>query len=114
LLLAVDDAHCADQPSLRWLAYLLNWLEGLAILVAVGTRPAPLGTQGELVAGIVADPAVDLPQLRPMGQRSVAVTVSGGMGEQADARDRFGSRDAIGCRRAGLDLWPPLGFVVGC
>src|SRR5262249_24559726 len=31
LLLAVDDAHWADEPSLRWLAYLAPRLEGLAV-----------------------------------------------------------------------------------
>jgi tetratricopeptide (TPR) repeat protein len=30
LLIAVDDAHWADEPSLRWLAYLAARLEGLA------------------------------------------------------------------------------------
>ena len=30
LLIAVDDAHWADEPSLRWLAYLAPRLEGLA------------------------------------------------------------------------------------
>ena len=29
LLIAVDDAHWADEPSLRWLAYLAPRLEGL-------------------------------------------------------------------------------------
>ena len=29
LLLAIDDAHWADEPSLRWLAYLARRLDGL-------------------------------------------------------------------------------------
>jgi predicted ATPase len=47
LLLVVDDAHEADQPSLRWLAYLLNRLEGLPSWWrwAPGRRlPAPKAT----------------------------------------------------------------------
>src|SRR5262249_12838667 len=31
VLLVVDDAHWADEPSLRWLAYLATRLEGLSI-----------------------------------------------------------------------------------
>ncbi|MGO9216428.1 MAG: aminotransferase class III-fold pyridoxal phosphate-dependent enzyme [Streptosporangiaceae bacterium] len=36
LLIAVDDAHWADEPSLRWLAYLAPRLEGLAGAALVG------------------------------------------------------------------------------
>ena len=40
LLIAVDDAHWADEPSLRWLAYLAPRLEGLAAGLLVAMRPA--------------------------------------------------------------------------
>ena len=38
-LLVVDDLHWADEPSLRWLVYLARRLEGLPLLLLVGTRP---------------------------------------------------------------------------
>src|SRR5262245_18450941 len=41
-LLAIDDLHWAASPSLRWLLYLTRRLEGLPLLVAVGTRPPEL------------------------------------------------------------------------
>jgi DNA-binding CsgD family transcriptional regulator len=85
LLLAVDDAHWADQPSLRWLAYLLNRLEGLAILVAVGTRPVPSAAHGEVLASLIADASVDLIRLRPLGEDSVAALLAGGLGAEPDA-----------------------------
>ena len=37
-LLVVDDLHWADEPSLRWLIYLARRLEGLPLLLLVGTR----------------------------------------------------------------------------
>ncbi len=46
LLIAVDDAHWADEPSLRWLAYLAARLEGLAAGMLVTLRrsdPALIG-----------------------------------------------------------------------
>jgi predicted ATPase len=39
LLLALDDLHWSDLPSLRWLAYLLPRIEGIAVSVVVALRP---------------------------------------------------------------------------
>jgi DNA-binding CsgD family transcriptional regulator len=39
LVLTVDDAHWADEPSLRWLVYLARRLEGLRISLLVAFRP---------------------------------------------------------------------------
>lgn len=39
VLIAVDDAHWADEPSLRWLAYLAPRLDGLAAGLLVASRP---------------------------------------------------------------------------
>jgi predicted ATPase len=38
-LVAIDDLHWADTPSLRWLIYLIRRLEGVPLLVAAATRP---------------------------------------------------------------------------
>ena len=43
LLIAIDDAHWADEPSLRWLAHLAPRLEGLP--VAAAGRAAGLGSR---------------------------------------------------------------------
>jgi DNA-binding CsgD family transcriptional regulator len=43
LLLAIDDAHWADEPSLRWLAYLAARLEGLPLALVVALRPSSPG-----------------------------------------------------------------------
>jgi len=39
LLLAVDDAHWADEASVRWLAYLAPRLDGPAVALVVALRP---------------------------------------------------------------------------
>jgi len=51
VLIAVDDAHWADEPSLRWLAYLAPRLEGLAagMLLAM-RRDDPAEMSGTLAA----------------------------------------------------------------
>jgi len=43
LLIAVDDAHWADEPSLRWLAHLAPRLEGVTAALLVALRPVEPG-----------------------------------------------------------------------
>ena len=51
LLIAVDDAHWADEPSLRWLAYLSPRLEGLAAGMLVALRQGdPAAARAPLMA----------------------------------------------------------------
>jgi len=51
LLLAVDDAHWADEPSLRWLTYLAPRLEGLRVALLVAFRPQePTSAMASLLA----------------------------------------------------------------
>jgi DNA-binding CsgD family transcriptional regulator len=56
LLLALDDLHWCDLPSLRWLAYLLPRMEDLAVLVVAGLRPEERGDEPGLLGQIVSDP----------------------------------------------------------
>jgi class 3 adenylate cyclase/DNA-binding CsgD family transcriptional regulator len=63
-LIAIDDLHWTDGPSLRWLTYLSHRLEGLPLAVVVGLRPPEQSQQQELLMEILADPATVL--LRPV------------------------------------------------
>jgi DNA-binding CsgD family transcriptional regulator len=73
-LLAIDDLHWADTPSLRWLLYLTRRLEGVPLLVVAGTRP-PEGERRDptLVAELVADPEAASIRPEPLGCASIAV-----------------------------------------
>ena len=60
LLIAVDDAHWADGPSLRWLAYVAGRVQGLGVGLLVALRPG--------------EPACDEPPLlRVRGEASVVL-----------------------------------------
>ena len=73
-LLAIDDLHWADTPSLRWLLYLTRRLEGVPLLVAAGARP-PEGEARDptLVAELIADPEAAVIRPEPLGRASIAV-----------------------------------------
>src|SRR3954454_23867771 len=72
LLIAVDDAHWADAPSLRFLAYLAGRLAGVPALVAVATLPA--GTA--LVDALVAEPEARAVRPQPLSRPAVAALVA--------------------------------------
>ena len=70
LLIAVDDAHWADEPSLRWLAYLAPRLEGLALALLVALRPGePASTGASLTALRGEAPTVSAPGAVERGRR---------------------------------------------
>jgi DNA-binding CsgD family transcriptional regulator len=73
-LLAIDDLHWADIPSLRWLLYLTRRLEGVPLLVTAATRPPEgEGRDPMLVAELVAEPEATAIHLDPLGRASIAV-----------------------------------------
>jgi DNA-binding CsgD family transcriptional regulator len=60
LLLAVDDLHWADQPSQRFIAYLVRRLDDLAVLLALTVREPRSGTARDkaLTAGLAMETSV--------------------------------------------------------
>jgi DNA-binding CsgD family transcriptional regulator len=52
VLVAVDDAHWADEPSLRWLAHLAPRLEGLELSLLVALRADEPASTGAALAAL--------------------------------------------------------------
>jgi DNA-binding CsgD family transcriptional regulator/tetratricopeptide (TPR) repeat protein len=73
VLVAVDDAHWVDLPSLRWLAYLAQRLEGLHVVLLLTTRPQEINSE-ELTIVTQAAAAVVM-SLRPLSLESSAALV---------------------------------------
>jgi DNA-binding CsgD family transcriptional regulator len=71
LMLIVDDAHWADRPSLRFLAYLARRCSGLPLLLVVATRPSEPGTERELVSALRADPSGEVLVPAPLSKAAV-------------------------------------------
>src|SRR4051812_26423812 len=94
LLLAIDDLHWVDRPSLRFLASLTRRLEGLPIAIATTLRTGEPPTDAALIAEIIQDPATAPVRPRPLTEAAVAELVRERLGEHAD--DTFCSA----CHRA--------------
>jgi DNA-binding CsgD family transcriptional regulator/tetratricopeptide (TPR) repeat protein len=74
LLLVVDDAHWADEPSLRFLVYLAGRLSDQPIGVVVGTRSGELG-EGGLLRQLAGEPSARVQALPSLGPAAVAELV---------------------------------------
>jgi AAA ATPase domain len=83
VVLAVDDLHWADEPSLRWLVYLCHRLEGVPVLVAVSTRP-PRPGQSPLLAELLAAGGVRVLCPGSLSEPGIAQLVCEGLGAQPD------------------------------
>jgi DNA-binding CsgD family transcriptional regulator len=77
VLVAVDDAHWADEPSLRFLDYLTHRVEGVPIAVVLAGRPPEDGVWAQLAAQ--ADAQVLRP--RPLSAEAVDALVRARLGE---------------------------------
>src|SRR5262245_29747951 len=84
LLLAVDDLHWSDPPSLRWLAYVLPRMDGLDLSIVAGLRPAEQGEAPALLSQIVADPRAIVVQPAPLSLAATAQLVRATLSPDAD------------------------------
>jgi DNA-binding CsgD family transcriptional regulator len=86
LVLTVDDAHWADAPSLRFLAFLLPRLEELSLALVVATRPEAEGAAVPLLALLLADPLARVLRPAPLSADAVGQLIEEGLaGEPAPA-----------------------------
>ncbi|HEU5215766.1 MAG TPA: AAA family ATPase [Gaiellaceae bacterium] len=85
LCVVVDDAHWADAPSLRYLAFLLTRLHELNVALLVASRPRETGTDVELLATLTADPAAEVIRLPPLTRTAVAHLVESTLARAPDA-----------------------------
>jgi DNA-binding CsgD family transcriptional regulator len=84
LLLAIDDLHWCDRPSLRFLAYLARRLDGAPVLVATTLRSGEPGTDPTLLAEIAGDPSTLPLRPGPLGPDAVRELVRAELATDAD------------------------------
>jgi DNA-binding CsgD family transcriptional regulator len=84
LLIAVDDVHWADAPSLRWLSHLAARIDGLPAALLLGVRDGP--DEPAMLDELRAGPGGTQLRLGPLGSDATATLVHEWIGERADAR----------------------------
>ena len=83
LLLAIDDAHWADESSLRWLTYLARRQDGLNLVLLVALRPGdPAFANVTLLALRAEAPTVLRPGL--LSENAVGTLVRATMGSRSN------------------------------
>ena len=70
LVVCIDDAQWADEPSLNFVGFLLRRLEDLPVALLLGTRPRA-EQESDVLRAIVTDPATRM--LRPTALSGDAV-----------------------------------------
>ncbi|MDQ3609470.1 MAG: AAA family ATPase, partial [Actinomycetota bacterium] len=71
LLVAIDDAHWADEPSLRFLAYLTRRVESLPLALVICARAGGDSPAAGVLGEIRGDPASEVLQLQPLAVAGV-------------------------------------------
>ncbi|GHA06691.1 ATP-binding protein [Streptomyces echinoruber] len=84
LVLLVDDAHWADQETLRWLAAFAERLEDLSVLVVIARRPGEEGGDGARLLDAVAAAARPVGTLSALTPKATAGLTRATLGAHAD------------------------------
>ena len=83
-LMVVDDAHWADEPSLGFLVYLVERVEGLPVTVLVALRPEDAAIAGRPMDRLRASPANRILELEPLSKDGTAELIRTRYFDQAD------------------------------
>lgn len=84
LLLAIDDVHWADPPSLRFLVHLARRLDGLSAAMILALRTGERGVHPELLESLRGEARPPILSPRPLSHGAVGSMVSAGLGVGVD------------------------------
>lgn len=80
-VLAIDDAHWADRPSLRFVGFLARRLEGMGLMVALASRRGEPGAEADLLRALWQELGTRPIEPRLLSEEAVARLVRSRLGE---------------------------------
>ena len=84
LVLVVDDAHWADDPSLQWLLFMARRLGDMRLTLALAARPADEGRWSKPLLTLRAEPTVSSVRPRPLTEHGSRILAARLFGEDPD------------------------------
>ncbi|MFJ6789454.1 helix-turn-helix transcriptional regulator [Streptomyces angustmyceticus] len=85
LVIVVDDAHCADMASLRFLTHLARRIEGLPVALLLSQRTGDEATDAALLGDIAGQPLCRVLRPGPLTRHGIGRLVKTVFGSEADA-----------------------------
>src|SRR2546421_4199904 len=82
-LIAIDDLHWSDAPSLEFVLYMLHRLEELPVAILLTRRPGLREEVADELDSIAAHPRVRIERLPPLGIDAIADLTRQALGERA-------------------------------
>jgi DNA-binding CsgD family transcriptional regulator len=96
MMVAVDDAHWSDVPSLRFLTYLARRLEGLPVLVVVAVRMGDPPVDATVIGELLSAPEARVIRPAALSVDGVGQLVRARLGDAADESFIEACRGATG------------------
>ena len=96
VLIAVDDVHWADSPSLRFLVYLSRRLDGVAAGLLVSARSGEHGLEPALVAALAESSHAQVLSPAALSEEGVGELLAAGLGRDAERAFASASREVTG------------------
>jgi DNA-binding CsgD family transcriptional regulator len=83
LVLAIDDVHWADRPSLRFLLHLVRRLDGVRAAIAIAARTGEKADYPELLSALKLEAVPPIVRPNPLSETAVASVVRTSLGDDA-------------------------------
>ena len=96
VLVALDDAHWCDAPTLRFLLYLTQRIDELPVAIVAAARPGDEGAQRKLIRRLAAHALATRLELEPLSAAAVAALVRAELDPGATEAFCQACRDATG------------------
>jgi DNA-binding CsgD family transcriptional regulator len=83
LMVLLDDAHYADEPSLRYIAYMAARCSELPVLLVLAIRTGDPTTARDLLTSVSSEPGVTVIQPEALSGEAITALVRAQLGERA-------------------------------